>query len=48
MTGGTSLVPAIRAMIAARFPGAVLSAEDEFVSVGAGLALMGRDRAEAA
>jgi hypothetical chaperone protein len=42
MTGGTSFVPAIRALMARRFPAANFSAEDEFISVGAGLALFGR------
>jgi hypothetical chaperone protein len=43
MTGGTSFVPAIRALMARRFPSAEFSAEDEFISVGAGLALFGRE-----
>lgn len=43
MTGGTSFVPAIRDLMAGRFPSADFSAEDEFVSVGAGLALFGRE-----
>ena len=43
LTGGTSFVPAIRELVAARFPSADLSAEDEFISVGAGLALFGRE-----
>jgi hypothetical chaperone protein len=43
MTGGTSFVPAIRDLMAARFPDAAFSAEDEFISVGAGLALFGRE-----
>jgi hypothetical chaperone protein len=43
LTGGTSFVPAIRAVMAARFPSADVSAEDEFISVGAGLALFGRE-----
>ena len=41
LTGGTSFVPAIRELVAARFPAAQFSAEDEFISVGAGLALFG-------
>jgi hypothetical chaperone protein len=45
MTGGTSFVPAIRDLVAARFPSADLSAEDEFISVGGGLALFGREHA---
>jgi len=47
LTGGTSFVPAIRALVAARFPSADLSAEDEFISVGAGLALFGRENGAA-
>ena len=47
MTGGTSFVPAIRALMAARFPDADFSAEDEFISVGAGLALFGREHGAA-
>jgi hypothetical chaperone protein len=47
MTGGASLVPAVRALVARRFPGKALSTGDEFVSVGAGLALSARDRAPA-
>jgi hypothetical chaperone protein len=43
MTGGTSFVPAVRALMARRFPTAEFSAEDEFISVGAGLALFGRE-----
>jgi hypothetical chaperone protein len=48
MIGGTSFVPAIRQLVAARFPVAEFSAEDEFVSVGAGLALCAREHADAA
>jgi hypothetical chaperone protein len=47
MTGGTSFVPAIRGLMAARFPQAQFSAEDEFISVGAGLALYGLENAAA-
>jgi len=47
LTGGTSLVPAIRALMAARFPSADHSGEDEFISVGAGLALFGREHGRA-
>jgi hypothetical chaperone protein len=43
LTGGTSFVPAIRALMAARFPAAEHSGEGEFISVGAGLALFGRE-----
>ena len=45
LTGGTSFVPAIRQLVSARFPSADVSAEDEFVSVGGGLALFGREQA---
>jgi len=45
MTGGTSFVPAIRELMAARFPSAEFSAEDEFISVAAGLAVFGREHA---
>jgi hypothetical chaperone protein len=45
MTGGTSFVPAIRTLVEARFPSAELSAQDEFISVGGGLALFGREHA---
>lgn len=45
MTGGTSFVPAIRDLMRARFPAAKFSAEDEFVSVGAGLALAAAEQA---
>jgi len=44
LTGGTSFVPAIRELMARRFAGAQFSAEDEFISVAAGLALVGRER----
>ncbi len=44
LTGGTSFVPAIRQLMAARFPSAEFSAEDEFISVAAGLALIERER----
>jgi hypothetical chaperone protein len=43
MTGGTSFVPAIRNLMRNRFPQAKFSAEEEFISVGAGLALCGRE-----
>ena len=45
MTGGTSFVPAIRELMAARFATAEFSAEDEFISVAAGLAVFGREHA---
>ncbi len=44
LTGGTSFVPAIRALMTACFPSAAISAKDEFISVAAGLALYGRER----
>ncbi|MDE2197397.1 MAG: Hsp70 family protein [Rhodospirillales bacterium] len=44
LTGGTSFVPAVRALFAARFGAATLRAGGEFVSVAEGLALIGRDR----
>jgi hypothetical chaperone protein len=44
LTGGTSFVPAIRELMAGRFPDAKFSAEDEFISVAAGLALFGQER----
>ncbi len=47
MTGGTSFVPAIRELMATHIPDAEFSAEDEFISVGAGLALFGRENAMA-
>lgn len=46
MTGGTSFVPAVRQLMAQCFPEAQFSAEDEFVSVGAGLALHAREHSE--
>jgi hypothetical chaperone protein len=39
MTGGTSFVPAIRQLVTGYFPEADISDGDEFISVGAGLAL---------
>ncbi len=45
LTGGTSFVPAIRALMSQRFPDAKFSAEDEFISVAAGLSLFARERA---
>jgi hypothetical chaperone protein len=42
LTGGTSLVPAVRRLFEARFGAAKLVAGGEFVSVAEGLALMGR------
>ncbi len=43
MTGGTSLVPAVRELFERRFGGGRVAAGGEFVSVAEGLALMGRD-----
>jgi len=43
MTGGTSLVPAVRAMFAARFGDHKLRGGEELVSVALGLALRARD-----
>ncbi|HQT68248.1 MAG: hsp70 family protein [Rhodospirillales bacterium 20-60-12] len=44
LTGGTSFVPAVRALFAARFGEHKISGGGEFVSVAEGLALIGRDR----
>lgn len=44
LTGGTSLVPAVRALFAGRFGEARISGGREFVSVAEGLALIGGDR----
>jgi len=44
LTGGTSFVPAVRRLFAARFGEPKLAAGGEFVSVAEGLALIGRDR----
>jgi hypothetical chaperone protein len=43
MTGGTSLVPAVRRLFERRFGAGRVAAGGEFVSVAEGLALMGRD-----
>ncbi|HEY1856278.1 Hsp70 family protein [Acidocella sp.] len=45
LTGGTSFVPAVRALFTRRFGAEKLSAGGEFVSVAEGLALIGGDRA---
>ncbi|MFH5923901.1 Hsp70 family protein [Roseomonas xinghualingensis] len=45
LTGGTSLVPAVRALFARRFGEERIFGGGEFVSVAEGLALMGRDGA---
>ncbi|SDD89993.1 Hsp70 family protein [Belnapia rosea] len=47
LTGGTSLVPAVRALFEARFGAARLAGGGEFVSVAEGLALIGQARAAA-
>jgi hypothetical chaperone protein len=44
LTGGTSLVPAVRGLFAARFGEGRVTGGGEFVSVAEGLALIGRDR----
>lgn len=44
LTGGTSLVPAVRRIFQARFGARFVAAGGEFVSVAEGLALIGRDR----
>ncbi len=45
LTGGTSFVPAVRALFDRRFGPARVQSGGEFVSVAEGLALIGRDRA---
>ncbi len=45
LTGGTSLVPAVRQLFIDRFGPAAISGGGEFVSVAEGLALIGRDLA---
>lgn len=45
LTGGTSFVPAVRALFDNRFGAERVSGGGEFVSVAEGLALIGRDRA---
>jgi hypothetical chaperone protein len=44
LTGGTSLVPAVRELFVTRFGAARITGGREFVSVAEGLALIGRDR----
>ena len=44
LTGGTSFVPAVRALFESRFGAEKVSGGGEFVSVAEGLALIGRDR----
>jgi hypothetical chaperone protein len=46
LTGGTSFVPAVRALFEERFGADKVSGGGEFVSVAEGLALIGRDRME--
>ena len=45
LTGGTSFVPAVRAIFTRRFGSDRVESGGEFVSVAEGLALIGRDRA---
>jgi hypothetical chaperone protein len=45
-TGGSSRVPAVRAMLGARFPGRPILEADPLHSIAAGLALMGADGGE--
>jgi hypothetical chaperone protein len=44
LTGGTSLVPAVRSLFTTRFGAELVTGGGEFVSVAEGLALIGRDR----
>ena len=44
LTGGTSLVPAVRHLFTTRFGAERVTGGGEFVSVAEGLALIGRDR----
>jgi hypothetical chaperone protein len=44
LTGGTSMVPAVRALFTSRFGAERVTGGGEFVSVAEGLALIGRDR----
>ena len=46
LTGGTSLVPAVRGLFTSRFGAARVTGGGEFVSVAEGLALIGRDRTQ--
>jgi hypothetical chaperone protein len=46
LTGGTSLVPAVRALFTRRFDPTKISGGGEFISVAEGLALIGRDLVE--
>ena len=47
LTGGTSLVPAVRGLFEQRFGAARIAGGGEFVSVAEGLALMGAEGAPA-
>ncbi|HBK08848.1 MAG TPA: Hsp70 family protein [Acetobacteraceae bacterium] len=47
LTGGTSLVPAVRGLFTSRFGAERVTGGGEFVSVAEGLALIGRDRTTA-
>ena len=44
LTGGSSLVPAVRAIFHRRFPSERIETGAELESIAAGLALMGRER----
>lgn len=44
LTGGTSLVPAVRNLFQARFPAERIEAGEELLSVASGLSLVGNDR----
>ncbi|MEN3950046.1 Hsp70 family protein [Iodidimonas sp. SYSU 1G8] len=48
LTGGTSFVPAVRALFEHRFGGAVIQSSDQLVSIAKGLALIGQDAESAA
>lgn len=43
LTGGTSFVPAVRALFEHRFGGAAIQSSDQLVSIAKGLALVGQD-----
>jgi hypothetical chaperone protein len=48
LTGGTSFVPAVRALFEHRFAGAAIQSSDQLVSIAKGLALIGQDEEGAA
>jgi hypothetical chaperone protein len=48
LTGGTSFVPAVRALFEHRFGGATIQSSDHLVSIAKGLALIGKDEEGAA